>query len=93
MDGQCAGQTEVLAKRSYASVPSAPQIPCRLSLDRKWVVAMNAVVCLDLTEVRLVQTCSSNRHIIEISDTSIGISVPQHTMKVHGGVQLQLHIF
>ena len=50
-------------------------------------------ICLNMTEVRFAQTCSSSRHIIEISDTSIVTSVPQHAMKVHGGVELRLHIF
>jgi len=49
--------------------------------------------CLNMTEVRLAQTCSSSRHMIEITDTSKGTSVPQHAMKVHGGVELRLHIF
>lgn len=47
---------------------------------------------LNMTGVRLAQTWSSDSYVTGISDTSIGTSVPQHAMKIHGGVELQLQI-
>jgi hypothetical protein len=81
---------EILCERHFRSTNTIPFVVGLNVVNCEEMLLSN---CLNVTDVRLAQTGSSNRYIIGMSDISIGTSVTQHAMKVHGRMELQLHVF